>query len=109
LELAFQSKELRAICESESEAASELGAAAAEALKHRLADMRAASSINDVLVGQPKLVDGKGGEEIVLELSDQHRVFFSANHVKNPMNDSNFVDWTKVTRIKILRIVKNEI
>ena len=44
LELAFESKELRDVCENEAEAKRQLGDSVAEMLKHRLADLNAATS-----------------------------------------------------------------
>ncbi len=48
LELAFETKRLREICENEEIASQELGAEGAERLKHRLADLRAAGSIEEL-------------------------------------------------------------
>jgi hypothetical protein len=52
LELAFETKLLREICESEQKARQELGIKVAEALKRRLADLRAATSVEDLPVAQ---------------------------------------------------------
>jgi len=104
LELAFESKMLRTICESESRACLELGAAVAESLKHRLADLRAARTATDLLAGRPRTVRGTGRECMVVDLRDGNRLVFAASHPTNPMTQTNNVDWTKVMRIKILRI-----
>ena len=104
MELAFHSKELRTICESDSEASAKFGAALAELLKHRLADMRAGSSVRDLLVGRPCIVEGTEGREMTVDLNDHWRLVFGANHPQNPVTKTNAVDWTRVSRIKILRI-----
>ena len=104
LELAFESKVLRTICESESRASLELGAAVAESLKHRLADLRAARTAIDLLAGHPRTIGGREGECMVVDLRDDNRLVFAANHPTSPMTQANNLDWTKVTRIKILRI-----
>ena len=57
LELAFNSRELRSICEHEPTAKDALGAEIAEALRRRLADLRAATSIADLIVGNPHTVE----------------------------------------------------
>jgi plasmid maintenance system killer protein len=108
LELAFHSKELRTICESESEATTTFGVALAEVLKHRLADIRAASSVRDLLVGRPSVVEGTEDREMSVDLNEGYRLVFGANHTQNPVKKSNKVDWTRVSRIKILRIEKND-
>jgi hypothetical protein len=102
LELAFESRELRDICESEAEARRHLGDSVAEMLKHRLADLDAASSPKDLLVGQPRL--GADTETMVIDLCEGHRLVFTANHPNNPTTPDGKLDWTRVRRIRILRI-----
>jgi hypothetical protein len=102
LELAFDSKLLRDICEDEDQAKLDLGPEVAEALKHRLADLRAAKSARDLLVGQPRLVGD--GKEMVVDLTDGHRMVLKPNH---PLTGKNAPDWETVNRIKILRIETN--
>ncbi len=102
LELAFDSQALRAVCESEAHANLKLGAKVTEVLRRRLADMRAAVYAKDLLAGRPRV--GPDGKHMVIDLCDGYRIVFQANHVKNPVKDSNDIDWARVTRIKILRI-----
>lgn len=102
MELAFQSKELRIICESEAEAQRALGPAVAEALTHRLADLRAAKSPGDLLVGRPHILDGAGN--IAIDLGEGHRMTFCANHPNNPVTANGILDWPKISRVKIMGI-----
>jgi proteic killer suppression protein len=104
LELAFESKSLRTLCESEAHAKRKLGPTVAEVLKHRLADLRAATSVKDLLVGLPRVLDGTDHQHMVIDLYDHYRVVFCANHPNNPVAESGKLDWPKVSRIKILRI-----
>ncbi|MBZ5628957.1 MAG: killer suppression protein HigA [Acidobacteriia bacterium] len=106
MELAFETKSLRTICESEAQARLELGAEVAEILKHRLADMRAATCTNDLVAGQPRL--SADGEQMVVDLCDGYRIVFKANHTRNPLTEAKDVDWPKVIRIKILRIESDD-
>lgn len=101
MELAFDSRALRTMCESETVAKRNLGTKVAETLKHRLGDLRAATSINEVIVGQPRLLDA---EQMVIDLCDGYHIIFSANHPKKPISEDGALDWTKVSRVKILRI-----
>jgi hypothetical protein len=103
LEIAFDSRALRAICESDLQAKAELGANVAEILKHRLADLRAAAYVKDLVAGRPHIVDGSVGH-MVVELSNGYCLVFKSNHTSHPMTDADDIDWTRVTRIKILRI-----
>ena len=102
LELAFESKELRDICENEAEAKRKLGESIAETLKRRLADLDAAASPKDLLAGRPRL--GQDGQTMVIDLGEGHRIVFAANHPENPASADGGLDWAKVRRIRILRI-----
>ena len=104
LELAFDSILLRAICENEEHAKRELGPAVAEALKHRLADIRAATTIKDLMTGRPRLIAGADYQHMVVELFGDYRIVFCANHPNNPVMSSGEMDWMKISRIKLLRI-----
>jgi hypothetical protein len=106
LELAFDSKRLRTICESEAAAKRELGPNAAEFLKHRLVDLRAATSTLELVAGQPHLLEDTS-EHMVVDLADGYQMIFCANHPKNPLTETGTLDWTRVSRVKILSIDKN--
>lgn len=101
MELAFESKWLRSICESESEAEREFGLTISQVLKRRLADLRAATSTTDLIVGKPRILDN---EQMIIELSDGYQVVFRANHPDNPVLESGRIDWQRVSRIKIMCI-----
>jgi len=107
LQLAFESKLLRTICENESEATRELGATAAGILKHRLADLQAATSVKDLIAGRPRVLKGPDCEYMAVDLCDGYRMVFTANHPNNPVTKTNDLDWSRVTRIKILRIERD--
>jgi len=104
LEFAYSNIELRTICEIENRAKSKLGERASVRLKHRLADLRAATSIKDIVAGRPRILDDKTGQLMSIDLSDGFRIIFCANHANNPLTEAGKIDWPKVNRIKILRI-----
>jgi hypothetical protein len=79
----------------------------AEILKRRLADLRAAASIEDLVAGQPRELDGSHGQHMVVDLRDGCRVIFCANHPKNPTTENGDLDWAKVSRVRILRIERD--
>jgi len=104
LELAFESQELRAICEVETEARRKLGDAVAEILKHRLADLRSAASVEDVPAGRPRVLGDSGGRLVALDLASGYRIVIGCNHIKPPLTDGGDINWGRVTRIKILGV-----
>jgi hypothetical protein len=104
LQLAFESKQLRTICEDEMQAKVELGETVAKTLKHRLADLCAATSVKDIVAGKPRLLPEPQANNMAIDLCDGRQLVFTANHVSNPTTQENNLDWNRVTRIKILRI-----
>jgi hypothetical protein len=105
LELSFQTRDARALCEEDTQAGQQLGAAAAEALRHRIEDLRAAATVFDVPVGDLRL-DARSidGSVYLLDLEDGWVLRFRANHAKLPLTDEGMVDWWRVSRIQIMDI-----
>lgn len=104
MELAFDSERLRSICEDQSLATQEVGSEVAEALKRRLADLRAANSITDLLAGHPRVI----AEHLVIDLGMGYSLTLQANHPRNPVNAEGGLNWTIVSRLKVLRIDRND-
>ena len=95
------------MCESETEAKRILGDAMAEVLKHRLADLDAATSPKDLLVGRPR--PSEDGQTMLIDLCEGHRIVFTANHPYNPIKQGGELDWANVRRIRILRIESHHV
>ena len=104
LELSFGSKELRTICEQESVAEKRLGRQIAEILKHRLADLRAATSYTDLIAGNPHLAIVGSIESLVLDLAHRSQIVLQANHPQNPYLNGREIDWAQVSRVKVTRV-----
>ena len=104
LVVAFDNKELRMVCENEDIAKENLGSTK---LKDRLADIFAATTVRDLLVGNPTETEHESLPAFKLEIEDGLVLFFSPNHVKVPCLHDGQVDWDKVNRVKIIAIQKN--
>jgi len=104
LELAFATKSLRQLCESTAKAKKVLGEEVAEMLKRRLADLRAAEYVNDLVVGKPHAFDDTNGEKFSVNLCDDFCIIFRANHTPPPLTECSKINWSKVSRIHILQI-----
>src|SRR5579862_9841680 len=103
--IAFATLPLRALCEDAAQADRELGEAVAQTLIHRLADLRAATCPLDVPAGNPRLT-GENGERMAINLQDGFRLILMPNHLQNPRDENDGVDWKKVRRVKIVEISK---
>jgi hypothetical protein len=102
LELAFATKALRDICESEATAKEKLGAKVADALKRRLADFRSIDSLDELPFARPK----KNSKNVTFGLPDDWCLVVKGGHGESPKLRSGQIDWTNVTRIKIVKIEK---
>lgn len=105
LVIAFASQSLRALCENPATADTELGPEVAQALRSRLADLRAATSLSDLVAGSPRILNHRR-LCMAVNLRDGFQMIFAANHVHNPRDGQNGIDWAKVRRIKIVEISK---
>jgi len=101
LELSFANKALRELCESSVKADRKLGVDVANELRRRVADLRAATSVLDLLIGAPRETRE---DQIALDVGPSFQLTFCANHNTVPKIESGSVDWSKVSRVKILSI-----
>lgn len=108
LEISYADKKIRNICDSEAVALRRLPPNVVKALMHRLTDLNSASNIMDVPLGNPREISGDPPGEYRLDLVDGYFLMFCAVDLNLPINDKNKVDWTKVGRLKLLRIIKDD-
>ncbi len=104
LELAFETKALRDICESEAIAKRELGAKVADALRRRLSDFRSVDTFDEL----PFVKIKKRSNNVTFELPDDWQLVVTGGHGDNPKLPSGKIDWAKVTRLRIANIEKKK-
>ena len=80
LQLSFETIALRTLCECPSAADERFGTPVATKLRNRLADLRAASSLQDVIAGSLRRAHPNDPETITLDLTRDHKMIFCANH-----------------------------
>ena len=102
LELAFETKALRDICESEAIAKRALGIQVADALRRRLSDFRSVDTFDELPFAKIK----KRSNNVTFGLPDNWQLVVTGGHGDNPKLPSGKIDWTKVTRLKIAKIEK---
>jgi plasmid maintenance system killer protein len=103
MEIAFHSRSLRDICESEAMLTKRFGKRVGQKIKRRLADLRAATSIEDLPLGNPRQLPGKLQPTMALDLCDGFSLTFRSNHVRRG-TPTGRGDWSEVSRIKIMTI-----
>lgn len=102
MHIAFETKQLRTVCENETEAITKYGVSAAESLMKRLADIRASTGIGDLQAGNLREVPNSNGELMALDLTTAYQLEFAANHPKK--RGAPDTPWDKVSRVKIMCI-----
>ena len=104
MDLAFANRNLKKICEDPREAERQLGRASANKLRARLADLMAATRLDDVKTGNPHPLKGNREGQFVLRLSGGHRLVFDARDDPVPTTTEGDIDWRAVTSVKIIFI-----
>lgn len=102
--MAFENKLIRTTCENEESAKEQYGVEVAAKLKARLADLRAAKNVSELIVGNPQEVKSNPYPTYKMDLCDGFKIKFCANHVKVPTMESGDIHWSKVNRILILDV-----
>lgn len=100
MEVTFATRRLRTICEDLP--AGSLPPAVAGALRERVADLRAALSADDLLVGVT-LAPGPP-PEIVLDLAEGVILRCAVAHRLVPRNGAGEMRWALVRRVKVVAI-----
>jgi hypothetical protein len=95
--------DIRSLCENSSKAAEMYGESASAFLRDRLADLRAATTIDDLVAGSIAFHDSQA---LSLELYDGYKLILEANHSSNPKTGDGKTDWQNVRRLKVMEITK---
>jgi hypothetical protein len=104
VELAFSSKQLRQLCEVAASGDEQLGPLLAKSLRDRLADIAAAESVADLLIGFPTLNIGR--RELTLRLAEDARLVFAVNQ-GTLRADADLAGPDEVVRLKLLRVERD--
>lgn len=103
IEILFLNVPLRRLCEQEKLAVRKLGAESARKLRTRLADLRAAAAVADLVAGRPHPLTGDRANQFAVSLSGGHRLVFEPANDPVPRHESDgSVDWTRVTRVRVV-------
>jgi hypothetical protein len=104
LEISFHTPELLNLCIDESIADETFGTAAAEALRNRLCDIRAADSVLELLAGRPAPGLYRDQHCYRLEIALGVWLIIAPNHNKPRLDEFGLPDWTRVRRVRVLEV-----
>lgn len=107
MEVSFTSRSMQKACSSEKEMRKTWGAPMAKKLQQRLAELRAASTLEDVSRLPParchELTANRKGQ-VSVDLVHPHRLILVPDHKPVPARPEGGLDWTQVTRIVVLEV-----
>lgn len=108
MDISFNSKLLRDLCEDDKLAEKTYGIRVADVLFDRLADIESAVSVHDLIAGQPTSLKIGKKEFLRIGLIDDFYIYFEANPIDIPFNEKSRVDWPIVRRLKVHKIEKHD-
>jgi proteic killer suppression protein len=104
MEIAFRDKALKGLSENPKTAQRKLGTASARKLRTRLADLRAAGTVAELVAGRPHPLKGDRAGEFAIDLHGGHRLVFVQDHDPVPIREDGTVDWNSVTNVRVVFI-----
>ena len=102
--LAFETLAIRTLCECQSQAERAVRAQGRRPPSGAPGRYRAAESVTELVAGRPREIQGGRHRHYAVDLANGYRMVFCANHVRIPVDETYRVDWSRVTRVKILKI-----
>jgi hypothetical protein len=105
MELAFETVALRQVCESNIEARKCYPEETVEELHARLADMRAATSASDLVMGRPSL-DARPPARIQFSLDGGYELVCVCNHPRPALTKDGLIDFDRMRRVRVVAIVQ---
>lgn len=104
IEILFLTADIQRLCEQERLAVRKLGADSAKKLKSRLADLSAAASVSGLVAGHPHPLRGDRLGQFAVSLAGGARLVFEPANEPRPLLADGTIDWTRITRIRVVFI-----
>ena len=103
IEILFLNADLQRLCEEQKIAVRKLGPDSARKLRARLADLRAAAAVSSLVPGHPHPLKGDRAGQFAVSLAGGARLVFEpANDPVPIVARDGSVDWTRVTRVRVV-------
>ncbi|MEM8640055.1 MAG: killer suppression protein HigA [Cyanobacteria bacterium P01_G01_bin.54] len=104
MEITFSNRKLQRLCEQQALAQKQLGQACARKLKARLADLMAAQTVQDLVVGRPHPLKGDRTGQFAVDLAGGKRLVFQPANQPIPRKEDGSLQWSEVTQVCIVFI-----
>jgi proteic killer suppression protein len=104
MDIEYANKHLRKLCEQNRFAVQELGVNCAKKLQTRIADLQSANDVLELPAGKPHPLQRDRKGQYAISLPDGKRIIFVPANNPTPMIDDKNIDWSRVTKIRIIEI-----
>lgn len=101
MEISYQNKKLRELCERRVVTEKKLGPNSARKLMLRLQALEAATRVTDLTGGNPHPLVGDREGEFSLDLANGRRLTFVPTQVPHPTKADGSIDWKQITAVTI--------
>jgi toxin HigB-1 len=102
MEITFSDHKLQKLCEQLKIANKKLGKDCARKLRSRLADLEAATSVQDLVAGRPHPLKGDRIGQFALDLQGGKRLVFESANDPIPYQEDGSIYWAQVTAVRIV-------
>ena len=103
MELTFRTRELRTLCQEHDKAVTKMGEPAADALRTRIADLRAVTYLSELPAARPSIIDGNP-PQLHFELRAGWLLRMAVGHQDVPRTAEGGLDQTRVRRARVVGI-----
>lgn len=107
MELAFGTRSLRSLCADEEIAVQQLGRHLATELLARIADLRAASTFDDIVAGRPEFLNDRD-PRVIIVVTEGVTMVIRPNQPEKSRKPLAIFDWAQVYRIRIDELTTSE-
>jgi proteic killer suppression protein len=108
MEITFISRKLQKVCNSEKEMRTKFGNPLAERLQQRLAELKAADTLEDIRrlpsARCHELSQNRKGQ-LAVDVVHPERLIFKPDHNPVPRKPDGGLDWPHITRIRVIEII----
>jgi len=107
MEVRFATRSMQKVCSSAKEMRRNWGAALAQKLQQRFAELVAADSLDDISRLPPARcheLKGDRAGQLSVDLVHPQRLIFEPEDDPIPRKDDGGLDWTKVTKVVVLEV-----
>ncbi len=108
MEIQFRSKRIAKLCNSEKEMPAKLGPRNADRLIQRLAELKAAETLEDIrslpAARCHELSQDRDGQ-LAVDLVHPKRLVFESDHNPVPKKADGGLDWPRVTSIMVMEVI----